>query len=394
MFSNLFYSLKEAKVPVSLREYLTLLEAMEKGVAMWDVEEFYFLARSALVKDERNIDRFDRVFAEVFKGLETVSGADMVDAQELPEEWLRKMAEKHLSEEEKKQIESLGGWEKLMETLKKRLEEQEKRHQGGSKWIGTAGTSPFGAYGYNPEGVRIGQKEGRNRSAVKVWDKREFRNFDDNVELGTRNIKVALKRLRRWAREGEADEFDLNGTIRATAEHGYLDVKTRPERRNAVKLLLFLDVGGSMDGYIKQVEELFSAAKAEFKHLEFFYFHNCLYEGVWKDNRRRYGEQTDTFDVIRTFGPTYKVIFVGDAAMSPYEVVYPGGAIEHWNPESGETWLRRVTDHWPSAIWLNPVPEKGWRYTQSTQMIKEIFDSRMFPLTLSGIGDAMKELTR
>ena len=394
MFSNLFYSLKEAKVPVSLREYLTLLEAMEKGVAMWDVEEFYFLARSALVKDERNIDRFDRVFAEVFKGLETVSGADMVDAQQLPEEWLRKMAEKHLSEEEKKQIESLGGWEKLMETLKKRLEEQEKRHQGGSKWIGTAGTSPFGAYGYNPEGVRIGQKEGRNRSAVKVWDKREFRNFDDNVELGTRNIKVALKRLRRWAREGEADEFDLNGTIRATAEHGYLDVKTRPERRNAVKLLLFLDVGGSMDGYIKQVEELFSAAKAEFKHLEFFYFHNCLYEGVWKDNRRRYGEQTDTFDVIRTFGPTYKVIFVGDAAMSPYEVVYPGGAIEHWNPESGETWLRRITDHWPSAIWLNPVPEKGWRYTQSTQMIKEIFDSRMFPLTLSGIGDAMKELTR
>ncbi len=394
MFSNLFYGLKEASVPVSLREYLTLLEAMEQGVAMWDVEEFYFLARAALVKDERNIDKFDRVFAEVFKGLEAVSPMEGTEPQALPEEWLRRMAEKHLSDEEKKQIEALGGWEKLMETLKKRLEEQEKRHQGGSKWIGTAGTSPFGAYGYNPEGVRIGQKEGRNRSAVKVWDKREFRNFDDNVELGTRNIKIALKRLRRWAREGEADEFDLNGTIRATAEHGYLDVKTRPERRNAVKLLLFLDVGGSMDGHIKVVEELFSAARAEFKTLEYFYFHNCLYEGVWKDNRRRYGEQLDTHEVLRTYGPSYKCIFVGDAAMSPYEVVYPGGSVEHWNPESGEVWLRRVTSQWPSTVWLNPVPEKGWRYTQSTAMIREIFDERMFPLTLSGIGDAMKELTR
>ncbi|MDD9909055.1 MAG: VWA domain-containing protein [Ahrensia sp.] len=394
MFSNLFYGLKEAKVPVSLREYLTLLEGMEKGVAMWDVEGFYFLARTALIKDERNIDKFDRVFAQVFKGLEAVAGSEAIEQMELPEEWLRKMAEKHLTEEEKKEIEALGGWEKLMETLKKRLEEQEKRHQGGSKWIGTAGTSPFGAYGYNPEGVRIGQKEGRNRSAVKVWDKREFRNFDDDVELGTRNIKVALKRLRRWAREGEADEFDLNGTIRATAEHGYLDVKTRPERRNAVKLLLFLDVGGSMDGHIRVVEELFSAARAEFKHLEYFYFHNCLYEGVWKDNRRRYGQQTDTWDVLRTFGPSYKVIFVGDAAMSPYEIVYPGGAVEHWNPESGETWLRRVIDQWPSTVWLNPVPQKGWRYTQSTAMIREIFVERMYPLTLSGIGDAMKELVR
>lgn len=394
MFSNLFYSLKEAKVPISLREYLTLLEAMDKGIAMWDVEEFYYLSRAALVKDERNIDKFDRVFAEVFKGVEAVAGTSSVDPQDIPDEWLRKMAEKHLSPEEKKEIEALGGWEKLMETLKKRLEEQEKRHQGGSKWIGTAGTSPFGAYGYNPEGIRIGQKEGRNRSAVKVWDKREFRNFDDNVELGTRNIKVALKRLRRWAREGEADEFDLGGTIKATAENGYLDVKTRPERRNAVKLLLFLDVGGSMDGYIRQVEELFSAAKAEFKHMEFYYFHNCLYEGVWKDNRRRYGEQLDTFDVIRTFGPTYKVIFVGDAAMSPYEIVYPGGSVEHWNPESGETWMRRVVDQWPSTIWLNPVPQKGWRYTQSTSLIKQLMTDRMYPLTLSGIGDAMKELTR
>lgn len=394
MFSNLFYSLKEAKVPISLREYLTLLEAMDKGIAMWDVEEFYYLSRAALVKDERNIDKFDRVFAEVFKGVEAVAGTASVDPQNIPDEWLRKMAEKHLSPEEKKEIEALGGWEKLMETLKKRLEEQEKRHQSGSKWIGTAGTSPFGAYGYNPEGIRIGQKEGRNRSAVKVWDKREFRNFDDNVELGTRNIKVALKRLRRWAREGEADEFDLGGTIKATAENGYLDVKTRPERRNAVKLLLFLDVGGSMDGYIRQVEELFSAAKAEFKHMEFYYFHNCLYEGVWKDNRRRYGEQLDTFDVIRTYGPTYKVIFVGDAAMSPYEIVYPGGSVEHWNPESGETWMRRVVDQWPSTIWLNPVPQKGWRYTQSTSLIKQLMTDRMYPLTLSGIGDAMKELTR
>ncbi len=394
MFTNLFYGLKEAKVPISLREYLTLLEAMEKGLAMWDVEEFYFLARSALIKDERNIDKFDRVFSEVFKGLESVSGVEQVDEQEIPEEWLRKMAEKHLSEEEKKEIEALGGWDKLMETLRERLAEQEKRHQGGSKWIGTAGTSPFGAYGYNPEGVRIGQKQGRNSSAVKVWDKRQFKNFDDNVELGTRNIKVALKRLRRWAREGEADEFDLHGTIRATAENGYLDVKTRPERRNAVKLLLFLDVGGSMDGYIRTVEELFSAARAEFKHMEYFYFHNCLYEGVWKDNARRYGEQQDTWDVLRTYGPTYKCIFVGDAAMSPYEVVYPGGGVEHWNPESGETWLRRVTDQWPSTVWLNPVPEKGWRYTQSTAMIKDIFKDRMYPLSLSGIGDAMKELTR
>ncbi|MFD0917337.1 VWA domain-containing protein [Pseudahrensia aquimaris] len=394
MFTNLFYSLKEAKVPVTLREYLTLLEAMEKGVAMWDVEEFYFLARTALVKDERNIDKFDRVFAEVFKGLEAVAGVDAVDEQQIPEEWLRRMAEKHLSEEEKKQIEALGGWEKLMETLRERLKEQEKRHQGGSKWIGTAGTSPFGAYGYNPEGVRIGQKEGRNRSAVKVWDKRQFKDFDDSVELGTRNIKIALKRLRRWAREGEAEEFDLNGTIRATAEHGYLDVKTRPERRNAVKLLLFLDVGGSMDGYIRQVEELFSAARAEFKHMEFYYFHNCPYEGLWKDNSRRYGEQIDTWDVLRTYGSTYKVIFVGDAAMSPYEIVYPGGSVEHWNPESGEVWLRRITDQFPSSVWLNPVAEKGWRYTQSTAMIRELMADRMYPLTLSGIGDAMKELTR
>ncbi len=395
MFDTLFFSLKSANVPVSLREYLVLLEGMERGVAMWDVEEFYFLARTALIKDERNIDKFDRVFSQVFKGLEAVSGVPEEIAQRsLPEEWLRKLAEKHLTPEEKAEIEAAGGFEELMKRLAERLANQDKRHQGGSKNIGTAGTSPFGAYGYNPEGVRIGQNESRHRRATKVWDKREFRDFDDDVQLGTRNIKVALKRLRRWAREGEADEFDLDGTIRSTAEHGWLDVKTRPERRNAVKLLLFLDVGGSMDGHIRQVEELFSAAKSEFRHMDFFYFHNCLYEGVWKDNRRRREAVTPTMEVLRTFGPSYKCIFVGDAAMSPYEVVYPGGAVEHWNAESGETWLRRAVDQWPSTIWLNPVPEKSWRYTQSTTMIQEIMGKRMYPLTLSGLGDGMKELTR
>ena len=393
MFDTLFFRLREVAVPVSLREYLTLLEAMEKQVAMWDVEAFYFLARAALVKDERHIDRFDQVFAQVFKGLEAVSGAAQeIESRELPEAWLRRLAEKHLSDEERAQIEALGGWEKLMETLAERLREQEKRHQGGSKWIGTAGTSPFGAYGYNPEGVRIGQTEGRHGRAVKVWDKREFRDLDDTVELGTRNIKVALKRLRRWARDGEATEFDLDGTIRSTAENGYLDIKERPERRNAVRLLLFLDVGGSMDGYVKTVEELFSAARAEFKELEFFYFHNCIYEGVWRDNRRRHGQVTPTHEVLNRYGPNHKVIFVGDAAMSPYEIAMAGGSVEHWNKEPGAVWLQRVVRQYPSLVWLNPVPQKAWRYTQSTQMIDEIIEKRMFPLTLSGIGDAMREL--
>ncbi len=316
MFDNLFFSLKSANVPVSLREYLVLLEGMERGVAMWDVEEFYFLARTALIKDERNIDKFDRVFSQVFKGLEAVSGApEEIAERSLPEDWLRKLAEKHLTPEEKAEIEAAGGFEELMKRLAERLANQDKRHQGGSKNIGTAGTSPFGAYGYNPEGVRIGQHESRHRRATKVWDKREFRDFDDEVQLGTRNIKVALKRLRRWAREGEADEFDLDGTIRSTAEHGWLDVKTRPERRNAVKLLLFLDVGGSMDGHIKQVEELFSAAKSEFRHMDFFYFHNCLYEGVWKDNRRRREAVTPTMEVLRTFGPS--PTNVSSSAMRP-----------------------------------------------------------------------------
>ena len=394
MFSQLFYGLKEAKLPVTLREYLTLFEAMDRGQVMYDVDGFYYLARATLVKDERNLDRFDQVFGTVFKGLERSAKKDELNQQEIPTEWLRHMADKHLSDKEKAEIEALGGWDKLMDTLRKRLEEQGKRHQGGSKWIGTAGTSPFGAFGYNPEGVRIGQNESRHRRAVKVWDKRQFKNLDDTVELGTRNIKVALKRLRRWARDGAEEELDLNGTIRATAEHGYLDVQTRPERRNAVKLLIFFDIGGSMDGYVRILEELFSAAKTEFKHMEYFYFHNCIYEGLWKDNRRRYNEQVSTHEIINTFSSDYKVIIVGDAAMSPYEILQPGGSVEHWNPESGEQWLRRALDQWPSSVWLNPVPEKAWRYTQSTQIISQIISGRMFPITLSGIGDAMKMLSR
>lgn len=393
MFLPFFLKLKEAKIPVTLREYLTLLEALQQNLVTYDVEAFYYLSRSALVKDERHLDRFDQVFSEAFKGVERVGGAAEVDQVELPEEWLKKLAEKNLSDEDKKAIEAMGGWEKLMETLKKRLEEQHKRHQGGSKMIGTAGTSPFGAYGYNPEGVRIGQHESRHRRAVKVWDKREFKNLDDSVELGTRNIKVALKRLRRWVRDGADEELDLNGTIRATAENGYLDVKTRPERRNAVKVLLFLDIGGSMDDHVKLVEELFSAARMELKNLEYFYFHNCPYEGVWKDNKRRHTERMSTWDVLHTYGSDYKAIFVGDAAMSPYEIVYPGGSVEHWNEESGEIWLRRLTDHWRSAIWLNPVSEKVWRYTQSTQMIQKLFGGRMFPMTLAGLDQGLKELS-
>ena len=394
MFIPFFLELKAAKVPVSLREYLTLLEGMEADLVTYDVEGFYYLARAALVKDERHIDRFDQVFGHVFKGLEALSAEGAVDVANLPEEWLRKLAEKHLTEEEKKLVEALGGFEKLMETLRKRLEEQKGRHQGGSKWIGTAGTSPFGAYGYNPEGVRIGQAESRNRRAVKVWDKREFRNFDDTVELGTRNIKVALKRLRRWVREGADEELDIPGTIHATAEHGYLDVQTRPERRNAVKLLMFFDVGGSMDDHIKVVEELFSAARAEFRQLEFFYFHNCLYEGVWKDNRRQHNEQTPTYDVLHKYGHDYKVVFVGDASMSPYEIATAGGSVEHWNPEAGIVWLNRVIAQWPNSVWINPVKEKYWSYTHSIQMVRDIFSDRMFPLTLQGLEAATKELSR
>ncbi|MEE2816148.1 MAG: VWA domain-containing protein [Pseudomonadota bacterium] len=394
MFQPFFENLRKAAIPVSLREYLTFLEGLKAGLATYDIEAFYFLARAAMVKDERNIDKFDRAFSASFSGLEELPAEAVLNAVDIPEEWIRKMAEKHLSEEERREIEALGGFDKLMETLKERLKQQEGRHQGGSKWIGTAGTSPFGAYGYNPEGVRIGQKESRHQRAVKVWDKREFKNLDGDVELGTRNIKVALKRLRRWVREGAAEELDLSGTIRATAEHGYLDVKTRPERHNAVKVLLFLDVGGSMDPHIKVVEELFSAARSEFKHLEYFYFHNCLYEGVWRDNRRRWDAQTPTHEVLRTYGPDYKCIFVGDASMSPYEIAYPGGANEHWNKEAGQVWLERARAQWSSNLWINPVPEAYWGHTHSIQMIREIFNDQMVPMTLAGLERGMRELTR
>lgn len=395
MFLPFFENLRKAGVPVSLREFLSFLEAMKAGLATYDIEAFYYLARTSMVKDERNIDKFDRAFASSFEGLENIPLDRVIEAVDVPGDWLEKLAENHLSEAEKAEIEAMGGFDKLMETLKERLKEQQGRHQGGNKWIGTAGTSPFGAYGYNPEGVRIGQKESRHRRAVKVWDKREFRNLDDKVELGTRNIKVALKRLRRWARDGAVEELDLNGTIRATAEHGYLDVKTRPERRNAVKVLLFLDVGGSMDPHIKVVEELFSAARAEFKHLEYFYFHNCLYEGVWRDNRRRWDAQISTHEVLRTYGPDYKCIFVGDASMSPYEIAYPGGANEHWNAEAGQVWLQRAQEQWASHLWINPVPEKYWAHTHSIGMIQEIFGpGRMVPMTLSGLENGMRELVR
>lgn len=392
MFLAFFDNLRHHGVPVSLREFLTFLEGMSAGLTTYDVDGFYYFGRSALVKDERHLDKYDRAFAASFEGAQSLSLQEVIDALDLPEDWLRKQAEKHLSDEEKAEIEALGGFDALMDTLRKRLEEQKGRHQGGSKWVGTAGTSPFGAYGYNPEGVRVGQQESRHQRAVKVWDKRSFRNLDDTVELGTRNIKVALKRLRSWARAGAAEEFDLEGTINATAQNGYLDVQTRPERRNAVKVLLFLDVGGSMDPYIRVVEELFSAARAEFKHLEYFYFHNCLYEGVWRDNRRRWHEKTSTWDVLHTYGADYKCIFVGDASMSPYEVAMPGGANEHWNEEAGSVWLNRACDAWPAHLWINPIDQNHWRYTQSIHMIREIFEDRMVPMTLEGITKGMRLL--
>ena len=393
MFLPFFDHLRAHKLPVSLREFLSFLEAVKAGMATYDMEHFYLLGRSILVKDERNLDKYDRAFAASFEGLEHISPQEMLNQVDLPEEWLRKLAEKTLSEADKAEIEALGGFDKLMETLRKRLEEQKGRHQGGSKWVGTAGTSPFGAYGYNPEGVRIGQAESRHQRAVKVWDKRNFKNLDGDVELGTRNIKVALKRLRKWARDGAQEELDLDATIRKTAENGYIDVQTRPERRNAVKVLLFLDIGGSMDPHVKMVEELFSAARSEFKHLESYYFHNCLYEGVWRDNARRWDQQIPTEELFRTYGPDYKCIFVGDASMSPYEIAYAGGANEHWNAISGEDWLRRTREQWPNSVWLNPVPEKYWPYTQSIGMIQCIFDNRMAPMTLDGISAGMKLIT-
>ncbi|GAO38106.1 hypothetical protein SCH01S_03_00810 [Sphingomonas changbaiensis NBRC 104936] len=391
MFFNFMDELRHAGIPASLKEHLVLLEALDRDVIRRSPEEFYYLARATFVHDEGLLDRFDQVFAKVFKGIETSYGTEAVP---IPEEWLRKIAELYLTEEQMAEIEKLGSWEEIMETLKKRLEEQKERHQGGNKWIGTGGTSPFGAHGYNPEGVRIGQEQGRHGRAVKVWDKREFKNLDSTKELGTRNIKIALRRLRRFAREGAADELDIDATIDGTARQGWLDIHMRPERHNAVKLLLFLDVGGSMDPHIKLCEELFSAATAEFKNLEFFYFHNCLYEGVWKDNRRRFSERTPTWDVLHKYGHDYKLIFVGDASMSPYEITHPGGSVEHFNEEAGAVWMHRITNTYPAAAWLNPVPEKHWGYSQSIAILKELMNGRMFPLTLDGLDDAMRELSR
>jgi uncharacterized protein with von Willebrand factor type A (vWA) domain len=391
MFVAFFQELKTAGVPVTLREYLTLMEAMEKDLAGRRVEDFYYLARAALVKDERNLDKFDRVFGHVFKGLELMSEAL---SAEVPAEWLKKLAEKYLTEEEKREIEAIGGLDKLLELLRQRMREQKGRHQGGKKWIGTGGTSPFGAYGYNPEGVRIGQDENRNFRAVKVWDRRDFKDFDDQVELGTRNIKVALRRLRRFARTGAPEELDLDGTIKGSAHKGYLDILMRPERHNSVKVLLFFDVGGSMDWHVKATEELFSAARSEFKHMEHFYFHNCLYERVWKENRRRFEDTTPTWDVLHTYPHDYKVIVVGDASMSPYEIVAPGGSVEHFNEETGAIWMERVARTYPACVWLNPVAEKDWEYTQSIRIMRQLMGGRMYPLTLDGLDKAMRELVR
>ncbi|MGV8987350.1 MAG: vWA domain-containing protein [Cypionkella sp.] len=390
MFQPFFLCLRKTGVPVSLSEYLAFLDAVKTGLVTHDPTGFYHLARLALVKDERFFDRFDRAFAESFQGLEAMTPEEVLQALDLPADWLTSNLTRHLSEEERAAVQALGGLDKLMETLRQRLAEQEGRHQGGNKWVGTGGTSPFGNGGYNPEGVRIGG-EGGQKSAVKVWEKREFRNLDEDAELGPRNLKLALRALRKWAREGTA-KFDLEATIDATARQGWLDVQERPERRNAVKVLLFLDIGGSMDGHVLAAQALFAAAKAEFRQLSFFYFHNCLYEGVWTENTRRHANTTPTWDVLRRFGPDYRAIFVGDAAMSPYEVDAPGGSVEHWNPEPGRTWLERACQQWPRHLWINPVPQDAWGYSRSTAMIRSIFDGNMVPMTLAGLGRGIKEL--
>jgi uncharacterized protein len=390
MFFNFVDELRAAGIKASFKEHLTLIEALDRQVIEQTPEAFYYLSRTTFVKDEGLLDRFDQVFQKVFKGVLSDYGQQPVA---IPEDWLKAVAERYFSAEEMEKIKALGSWDEIMDTLKKRLEEQEGRHQGGSKWIGTGGTSPFGHSGYNPEGVQIGGQS-RNKRAIKVWEKREFANLDSTRDLGTRNIKVALRRLRRFAREGAAEELDLDATIEGTAKRGWLDLQMRPERHNAVKVLLFLDIGGSMDPFIALVEELFSAATAEFKNLEFFYFHNCLYEGVWKDNRRRWSERTKTWDVLHKYGHDYKVIFVGDAAMSPYEITHPGGSVEHMNDEAGAVWLERVTQTYPATVWLNPAPERQWGYSQSTRMIKQLIHDAMFPLTLDGLDAAMRELTR
>ncbi|GAA0648125.1 vWA domain-containing protein [Brevundimonas lenta] len=400
MLLPFFTALRDAKVPVSMKEWLHLMEAMEKDVLgsgpSRKVDDFYHLSRAVLVKDEKHYDRFDQVFGKVFAGIESVSAGEDLTT-DIPEDWLRLLTEKYLTDEEKAQIEaqwaSLGGFEKLMETLKERLEEQKGRHEGGNKWIGTGGTSPFGHGGYNPEGVRIGGP-GKQGRAVKVWEKREYRNLDDQVELGTRNIKVALRRLRRFARQGAPDELDMDATIDGTARQGWLDIHMRPERRNTIKVLMFLDIGGSMDAHVKMCEELFSAAKTEFKHLEFFYFHNCLYEGVWKDNRRRHTEKIPTWELLHKYPADWRAIFVGDATMSPYEVTMPGGSVEHWNEEAGAVWLKRATQQWDKVAWLNPSPERYWNYSPSVAMIRELVDERMYSLTLEGLEKAMRALAK
>ncbi len=389
MLIDFFCKVRDYKVPCTLRELLDLLRALEQGVVFANIDDFYSLSRTILVKDEAHFDKFDRAFADYFKGVASLE----LDLSEIPEDWLKKHFEKQLSDEEKVKIKALGGLDKLMETLAERLKEQEKRHQGGNKWIGTGGTSPFGAYGYNPEGVRIGQDSSRHRKATKVWDKRQFKNLDANVEIGTRNMKVALRKLRQFARTGSSEELALDDTIAATARNaGYLDLKMKPERHNAIKVLMFFDIGGSMDDHIKVCEQLFSAIHGEFKHLEFFYFHNCIYESVWRDNNRRNNEKIDLLQVLHTYGRDYKVIFVGDATMGPYEITYPGGSVEHWNEEAGNVWMKRLTDHFDKVVWLNPQAEPQWPYYASIQIMQQLVERKMYPLTLAGLGQGIKAL--
>ena len=394
MFLDFFFKLRNAKIPVSLNEYLVFMQALTRNFIQYDIQKFYYLARACLVKDERLIDRFDLIFSQYFKSIELIEIEDVLKKLDLPKKWIEKLVERHFSENEIKKLKSFGSFEKLMEILKKRLTEQKKRHEGGNKWIGTAGTSPFGAYGFNHEGIRIGQDKSRHRRAIKVWDKRDFKDFDCDNELNNRGFKVALKRLRNWARTGIKEELDIERTVKNSAKNGYLDIKTIKERENSIKILLFLDVGGSMDDHIQQIENLFSAAKNVFKNLNYFYFHNCLYEGVWKNNFRRWEERISTLEILRTYGKEYKCIFVGDASMSPYEIISPGGGNEHFNDEPGSVWLERAINQWPSNIWINPLPKKNWEHSHSTSLIKEIFQNRMFPLSINGIEEGTRILTK
>ena len=394
MFLDFFFKLKNAKIPVSLSEFLNFLNALDNQIISYDVNAFYYLARTCLIKDEKLFDKFDLVFGEYFKSIEKIELEDVMSSMDIPDDWIKQMFNRYFTEEEINRIKSQGGIEKLLKTLKQRLKDQRKRHQGGNKWIGTSGSSPFGAYGYNPEGIRIGQDKRRHGKAIKVWDKRIFKDFDNTKEFNNRSFKVALKKLRQWARTGINQELDIEETISDTAKNGILNIKTKKERENSIKVLLFLDVGGSMDSHIEQVEQLFSAASNVFKNLHYFYFHNCLYEGIWKNNNRRWNERLSTYDVIRTYGKEFKCIFVGDATMSPYEIVIPGGGNEHFNDEPGRVWLERAITQWPSYIWINPVIEKYWEYSESTMIIKDIFQNRMVPLTLDGIDKATKILTQ